>query len=131
MDKAPPWTITPGLHRLNGPAEIGVTVTFTDPDGFTASLWLDRDALDNLRSGLDLTAVVHPRSFLQTAGDRSQQGDYEILIVEPDRLELRITRDGRRIRVDLTRREIAALSDAVTAGEQAALALLAMTYEEP
>jgi hypothetical protein len=114
------WTLTPDPHGIGGKPGPSVHLALTDEAGFTARLQLDADALDNLHAGLDLVAILHPPSVLQTPGDRSQLGDYTLTVREADSVVLHVTRDGYRLGMAFTRAEIQALSAALTAVEAAA-----------
>lgn len=113
------WSLTPdpcGIGVRPGPT---LHAALTDADGFTVRLQVDADALDNLRAGLDLVAILHPPSFLQTPGDRSQVGDYTLTVVDADRIMLHVARDGHRLGLPFTRSEVLALSAALSAVEAA------------
>lgn len=111
------WTLTRDPLGIGGRPGPSVHLALTDEAGFAVRLQLDSDALDNLRSGLDLVAILHPPSFLQTPGDRSQVGDYTLTVIDADRIAVHLTRDGYRLGLPFTRAEILALSAALSAAE--------------
>lgn len=115
------WTLRRDPLGIGGRAGSTVDLALTDEAGFVVRLQLDDDALDNLRSGLDLVAILHPPSFLQTPGDRSQVGDYTLTVIGADRIAVHLTRDGYRLGLPFTRAEILALSAALSAAEAATI----------